>query len=111
MAWNPNSRALKPRPERRSEPAAAPAQQYDPAEIVAANCRLQAHVAYLEGYTLETLERARTRDITPKTESEAEPVSSDLESDGNLVCLPGVTLASVKGSALSDGDDPGPAAA
>lgn len=65
--------------------------------------RLEMRVAYLEGYMSERFKgREPMRDITP------EPDSEDLEVAGNVVCLPGVTLASIS---LEDDDDPGPRAA
>jgi hypothetical protein len=63
-------------------------------------------LAFLTGYLEERAERGHTsnmRDVTP----EAEQDDGEYETAGNLICLPGVKLASIR----QNGDDPGPSAA
>jgi hypothetical protein len=64
-------------------------------------------LAFLTGYLEGHFERKRSRaarDITPEPEQD----DSGYETAGNLICLPGVTLASIR---PDGGDDPGPRAA
>jgi len=58
-------------------------------------------LSFLTGYLEGRAKHERTIDITPDPEGE-------YETAGNLVCLPGVNLASVL---HNDGSDPGPTAA
>jgi hypothetical protein len=62
-------------------------------------------LAFLNGYLESQLEReGKTIDVTPDPEQD----DGEYETAGNLVCLPGVKLASVL---CNDGSDPGPTAA
>ena len=64
-------------------------------------------LAFLSGYLgarADLDRRTRNmRDVTPEPEQD----DSEYETAGNLICLPGVKLASIG----QDGDDPGPSAA
>jgi hypothetical protein len=62
-------------------------------------------LAFLSGYLESRLEReGKTIDVTPDPEQD----DGEYETAGNLICLPGVKLASVL---CNDGSDPGPSAA
>jgi len=67
------------------------------------SCRLAFLTGYLESRA-EFTRKTAMRDITPQAEQD----DGENETAGNLICLPGVTLASIQ---PHGGDDPGPRAA
>jgi hypothetical protein len=65
---------------------------------------VSSRLAFLTGYLEERAERGRkTIDVTPEPEQD----DGEYETAGNLICLPGVKLTSIR----QNGDDPGPSAA